>query len=183
MIRRSGISLVEVLVVASMLVLLVAIALPLLGPVRQSAKVSRSISNLRQLGLALSLYREGAGGGNGEGHLGIGMPPSIHGFIVGQRIPRELLRTGGESHTSDSHGDVYTFLWPRYGEDATVWYAYHEKCGEGSVAIVDETQNPGMAPKGFTLHPRLALGLSMDGSVTRKRAKGDTSDYNLWGCR
>ena len=55
--KRSGFSLIELLVVVSIVTLLVGLALPALSHARAAAHRSRCLSNLRQLGVALEAYR------------------------------------------------------------------------------------------------------------------------------
>ncbi|MHC4428207.1 MAG: type II secretion system protein [Planctomycetota bacterium] len=54
--RESGFTIVELLVVISIIALLVALLLPAVGQARDRAKVSASRSNLRQLGVAMHSY-------------------------------------------------------------------------------------------------------------------------------
>jgi len=56
-----GFTLVELLVVIAIIGLLVAMLLPALGSVRESARASLCKSNLRQLGLAMQTYESGRG--------------------------------------------------------------------------------------------------------------------------
>jgi len=66
-----GFTLVELLVVIAIIGLLVAMLLPALGSVRESARASLCKSNLKQLGLAMQTYESGRGsfppGRYGEG--------------------------------------------------------------------------------------------------------------------
>ncbi|BAM03626.1 DUF1559 family PulG-like putative transporter [Phycisphaera mikurensis] len=53
---RPGFTLIELLVVISIIALLIGILLPALGAARGAARSSQSLSNLRQIGIALTAY-------------------------------------------------------------------------------------------------------------------------------
>lgn len=59
--RRKGVTLVEVCVVVAILVVVFSILAPALAGSKRAAHKSRSVQNLRQIGVSLLLYREDAG--------------------------------------------------------------------------------------------------------------------------
>jgi prepilin-type N-terminal cleavage/methylation domain-containing protein len=58
---RRGFTLIELLVVIAIIVLLAALLFPVLAMVREQARQTRCRSNLRQVGLALAMYRDDYG--------------------------------------------------------------------------------------------------------------------------
>jgi prepilin-type N-terminal cleavage/methylation domain-containing protein/prepilin-type processing-associated H-X9-DG protein len=74
MIRRRGLTLIEFLVVASLIGILLALAIPAVSAARASARRAGCASNLRQIGVALHAYESALGclptatGGTGGGY-------------------------------------------------------------------------------------------------------------------
>jgi prepilin-type N-terminal cleavage/methylation domain-containing protein/prepilin-type processing-associated H-X9-DG protein len=60
--RRPAFTLIELLVTISIVALLIAITLPVLGSAREAARAAKCLSNLRQMGIALQGYVTTEGG-------------------------------------------------------------------------------------------------------------------------
>ena len=56
--QRQGFTLIEMLVVISVIALLLSILMPVLSSVKETARKTKCLSNVRQLGLALNMYAE-----------------------------------------------------------------------------------------------------------------------------
>jgi prepilin-type N-terminal cleavage/methylation domain-containing protein/prepilin-type processing-associated H-X9-DG protein len=77
---RAGFTLIELLVVVAVIAVLAALLLPALAKAKESARATRCLSNLRQIGLAVRLYAED----NGDT-----FPRSQHSAFANGQLPWE----------------------------------------------------------------------------------------------
>lgn len=92
--RRAGFSLIELLVVVSLIAMVVGLLLPVLSRVRGASRLAGCFSNLRQLGIAMEAYLADHDGG-----MPVGAPiyPDWYrGYTFGGRMvdPESRLRSG-----------------------------------------------------------------------------------------
>lgn len=91
--NRGGFTLIELLTVIAIIGILAAILIPVVGRMRDSARASQCVSNMRQMGVGIALYAEDHGG---RGPMGRNSPP----------YP-----------TSDLRVTFHYALWPYVGYD------------------------------------------------------------------
>jgi prepilin-type N-terminal cleavage/methylation domain-containing protein len=94
--RKQGFTLIEMLVVIAILILLMGIVYAVMGPSREQGRQAVCISNLRQIGQALAMYRSDYDGVDATGQpvewWDLGMPPGFvyqlvqQGYIKDKRI-------------------------------------------------------------------------------------------------
>ncbi|HLI48965.1 MAG TPA: type II secretion system protein [Chthonomonas sp.] len=93
--RSEGFTLIEILLVVAILAVLAGILLAVLGPVRERARQNTCVSNLHQIGIALTLYRQDWDGADAT--RGVPMTSAQLGLPVGV----EGLRTFFFSYVKD----------------------------------------------------------------------------------
>lgn len=72
--KKSGVSLIELVTVLAIIMVLAAILLPVFVRARESAQRSASLNNLKQIHLAMTVYRQDWEGDAGSAE-GLGLPP------------------------------------------------------------------------------------------------------------
>jgi prepilin-type N-terminal cleavage/methylation domain-containing protein/prepilin-type processing-associated H-X9-DG protein len=122
--RRRGFTLIELLVVISIIALLIGILLPALGKARASAMASKSLNNVKQMGISLGYY-----------HNDNKFAYPIHSFPSGGHIPGQPFSL--QPASTSGYGASY----PASGPGGATWG------GDASLLT-----NPASAPSG-TIRP------------------------------
>lgn len=177
MTRTRALTLLEILVVVAIIALIASLAYPAYVSAKESAKRSRSMSNMRQLSLALNLYCENEPG-EGPNRLGL---PHQPGNWFGD-LPSELKVTGG---TRDPAGVLvaraaYTMLIPTWNDDGTPgyngdhlnWPEHVALSSMNPVWLLDVTYPVNVG----VMKPRRHMGVALDGSVRTKWRSGIFTD-------
>lgn len=139
--RSTGFSLVETLVVTSIVGLLMGITLPALSRAREQAKVVAVNAELRQIGLCLDLYMEGNQGRH---------PPTRKDCSLGwddHQLPPELV-TGGYLPKPATEWGMSTGIQDRFNPGHTYRYAAVGELVQNGVRI-PEIRSELWVPKGF----------------------------------
>lgn len=126
-------TLIELLVVISIIAMLVAFLLPVLGKAREAAKAMVCASNLRQIGQMSSVYTN-----NWNGYLptAMGEPEAYSGYMWGDTWRRQLFEDTLSSNASafqEMNGQAYSMFWcPVYVQS---YGSEQNQAGNGSYAI------------------------------------------------
>lgn len=89
--KQEGLTLIELLMVIAILIVLWAIIFAALGPVREKGRQAVCISNLRQIGQAIQMYRQDYGGKEPEGgaaYYELGLPRSLMDLPLFRKEPQ-----------------------------------------------------------------------------------------------
>lgn len=180
--RLRGWTLVELLVVFAIIAVVAAIAYPVTRGALDRAKVSRSISNLHQIGLAINLYRADYGDIALYGTVEeMGLPPDLGALAREYKLPTELFDPGGEVITPEI-GSLYTVFFT--GESFVgqpSWSKYAKRYQENAI-LVGDLQNSfaGSTQSISPLVRRRGIGLFVDGSVRVIVKAGDWTKREWW---
>ncbi len=179
--KRRAITLVEILIVLSIIAVLSAIAYPVIVRAKRSARITRSVSNMRQIHAALMVYVSDMDDG---GPVGLGLPPSLLRLRKAGGLPVALFRTGGTAFFGHSGEDVYTWMPPHVGPGIETaldpWKSHVQRTQENPIIVVDETQNSRADFALRVFDPRFAVGIYYQGNVRRLTTRGPIARYEVW---
>ena len=170
--RRSGFTLTEILVVLAILAILAALLFPVFMRAKGRAQETRCASNLRQMYLAMELYRQEWESEGSAAHPVMGYPPPE---ALGE-IQWKLFHAGWEICPASGALEVpigYLSLptWcVRYAE-------YAEREGPKAYVIVDYNHNEPSSLGFMHAHKTIrVMGIRADGSLGHFSAQGSMSD-------
>ncbi|RIJ97611.1 MAG: hypothetical protein DCC46_12690 [Armatimonadetes bacterium] len=183
-IRTTGFTLVEILVVVVIVALLAALLSGVYGRVKESARQANCVSNLKQIGAAVLLYRTDY---DGEGRYG---DPYMMGLPTSQRplspslLPWSIWRCPNEWHFDarvvPSKASYYTFIpsapdtipWKRFVDAAS-------RFQDRTPLYFDPYHNE---RAGFfsPLTSKLGLAVTLSGATVRVFKKGDFTLIDWW---
>jgi len=169
--QTKAFSLVEVLVVIAIILIVTAICVPVVLRVKRSGLEARSVSNMRQLYLALETYRSEAEGSPYGSMEAMGLPLGISTQYLGQGV-------------ANLHPPLWPQAWNYYYYPAPswldhrvpTWEQYATDKGAETVLLADFCFNFGGPEEANLIHDpyleKYAIGITLGGSVKKKRASG-----------
>lgn len=176
--RQQGITLVEILVVISILIILTTILLPVAKGVKARAKVSSSQARLRQIYVAASLYQQdwstGVSVGNAS-QLGL---PTFSGWVQNWLDLDDEVRKSPCQGMNPYRGH-YTYLWAP--DDAKIWVEFLEDYGDQMYMVQDRACNDSNVEVSLNVSHKFGLAVFMNGSIKVKSGIGDWGDPRWWG--
>ena len=177
---KGAFSLVEVLVIIAIVAIVVAISFPVIQNTKEKAKEAKSVSNMRQLYVAIELYRVDYGG-IPFGTMGeMGLPPWPMEKYMGGNV-RKLHppnRPEGFSY--------YYYPFPEHIDRRNPTWEDYVRDHEGdTVLLADITFNPNRPSGGYPRYhmdpnvEKYVIGINLNGGIRRKRASGGL-DLKWW---
>lgn len=175
---KQAFTLVEVLVVCAIIAALAALTFSTLLQSSESANQTTCASNLRQLWLAVAMYREENEPHSQTGSIAaMGLPPEprlIQPEVLWLSCPDRHFRMG-------SIPQNYLWMPGLIGSQAEVtdWIPISEKYEDATVLISDWQHNDDETLR-LTQYEKLGFGIELSGSLRRKKAAGPIPRLRWW---
>ncbi|MBC8135902.1 MAG: type II secretion system protein [Fibrella sp.] len=152
--QRTAFTLVEMLLVVAILIVLAAVLYSAFGPVRARAREATCVSNLRQIGQAIAMYRADADGGEvSEGAasscVDLGLPcfglssTLLSPYKIDKRM---VMCSDYKGLYGKEEGLGSTYVWPMSADDSGIPEPFRFrtkilKRGDSSVIVYDPNHN------------------------------------------
>lgn len=179
---KRGLTFIEVLAVTGIILALLSIGWITSQSVRDRAHYERCASQLRQLSLAISIYRDEFDGASRSGTLyEMGLPPfplrkslPVSSTFRCQRIPNILYK--------NRRAFPYYYFPVRPEIDATIptWAEYSRQYGEHAILLGDINHNSDQRALVSPNMSKTAIGISLDHTLVRPRKAGDWRNKDWW---
>jgi len=174
---KRAFTLTEVLAVIAIATTFAAISYPVFSQVRRSARKSECISNLHQIGVAISMYRSQYDGVEAGTPVEMGLPPGETLFST--------VTDGLKCHGTASMGEwpLYSKTWPEPGDDQAsqkFWAAFVNRYGSSTVMMFDANHQPSAGPVSVGWQNWTVLGLKLDTSVYAKTHRAFPLTLSWW---
>lgn len=174
-VMKRGFTLVEVLMVIGIMVILAALSFPVFVNAKKAARRTACISNLRQIGVAITLYR-------GD------LTPSDRGTPVEMGLPpdRGALRMASfaslQCQGNNPSGNGYYMTYPGPDDEdhfQELWARYVASYGSQSIIFFDPNHQESF-PRSIKWDNWAAIGLRLDGSVFTRIRQGFPLSLGWW---
>lgn len=179
--QRSAFTLIETLIVIGIALVTMSIAIPVARNSIQAAKVRLSCSNLKQMHMAMTLYRNDHGG---EGRYGVaywemGLPPHFGHLMGPYGLNREVLTPPGIGHLAFGPKYYAPYVHVSPGSRRK-WEDYTSLAMERSVLAYDISLDDTGSPRLSDQATHYYIGMYMDGLVKPIRQVGFHGDLDFW---
>lgn len=177
---RKAFTILELMVVLSIIVVLASLAAPAYMSVRRKAAEPVCVSNLRQIWLALQLYRDQYDGKDFGTAVEMGFPPHSSSYLTLSQIESLLNGCKGEG-IPPLRG--YMYVWPpilgNLADEGVIegWRVYCQVSGDPAVVADFNHQDAYPVSRYSTVK---AIAVTLGGSIKRHRNVGLPYSYLWW---
>jgi prepilin-type N-terminal cleavage/methylation domain-containing protein len=183
---KRGFTLVELLVVLSIIAIVFAIVTPVFRYAVESARISSAVSFMHQIGKAIALYRSDWGeSGSYATAADAGLPTDLYVHTTWKRLDRK----GFESPCGykpgigwDNARSAPDYVFYFYSEDVVFpWMArILPKYKENTLMVLDPWCNPSGTEWNNPYAEKRAIGLLLSGQVINRRKAGLADHQDWW---
>lgn len=179
---RRAFTILEVLIVAAVLSIIVAIAFPIYRSAANRSKETECFGKLHNLGMNIGIYREQFGGDGVYGEADkMALPPHIGALQKTLELPWDSFFCSLQFEDS-THQYVFQRMYSYENKDYEVptWADYSRKYLDESVVYADIRHDPNFDKihSPYVLHS--GLGLNLAGSVKKVVKIGDIRLRRFW---
>lgn len=181
--NRPGLSLPEVVIVMAILVMLAAVCFPVFAGARKAAQETLCVSNLRQLYVAITLYRQEQGGDGVYGTpVEMGLPDGWRRLPISVDLKGDACR--GLDPIVCHHSYGYNKAWPtqeaQFHNQAAdeAWARYVRTYADASIIAWDDHHQFACPVTEFSKHR--TYGLHLDGHVKLRIRFGESTNWYWW---
>jgi prepilin-type N-terminal cleavage/methylation domain-containing protein len=180
---RFGFTLIEVLVVISIVAVLAGIALPVFAASKEQAKIAVCKQQLHQLQLALSLYRSEH---DGDGQYGpatqMGLPPTGAQLMDVLKVPVRILQCSAPPNSVSRSGAVYmiTFNDDKPNPEVLTWGQYAREELDQSVVFADMNHGDRTIPMRSPFYPHKGFAVRLSGELFTVNKPGSWGELEWW---
>lgn len=172
---RRGFTLLEVIVAISIMILLASLLFPVFVSAKRASNRSSCMSNLKQLGMALTIYRGDVGGSEYGTPRQMGLPLHVLDLKVSSR---DVLNCRG----NNPEGNAFYENFPGETEKTRgtdEWSRYTASVGSSAVIYFDPNHQDSF-PRSISWALWTVMGLRLDTSVVIKSRRGFPLYLRWW---
>lgn len=191
--REKALTMTEVLVALTIVAVVAAITYPVVSRAMDSVRVSQCISNLRQIGTAIEMYRADHDGSGTYGHwVRMGLPPGLDRLRVGgyldvsqlvcRGVPNRNLIDFDRYFTNGWVNDDYQEWAERRDAVSPPWGPYVMQYRDEAILVFDVNHQFGGRPLEDVslMEPARAIGLCVGGHVRVVVRAGTPHEKEWW---
>jgi prepilin-type N-terminal cleavage/methylation domain-containing protein len=191
--RHAAVTIIELLVAITVVAMIAAITYPVVSRAMDAARVGQCISNLRQIGAAIEMYRSDHDGVGAYGHwVRMGLPPGLDRLKVSGHLDVSQLRCRGVPNrnlidfdryfTNGWVNDDYQEWAEERGAVAPPWIPYVMQYRDEAILVFDVNHQFGGRPLEDVsiMEPARAIGLCVGGHVRVVVSAGTPHEREWW---
>jgi prepilin-type N-terminal cleavage/methylation domain-containing protein len=171
---RKGFTLIEVLTALAIIIVVAAISFPVIVNAKDSAYRAKSISNMRQVHLAIEMYAQEHNGATEGSMQTMGLPPWPSEEFLGSSV-REMYPPMRPSPKWSTF--MYMPIPAEHDHRDITWEQYTQKVGPAAVLICDPFFNPKRTDdyEEYWMDPyvqKFVMGVTVSGSLVKRKRAG-----------